>query len=56
MQLEKLDSEIHRLEVQEEISICEFEAAGMDMDRRSDASPEIVLECVFDDGEPREAA
>ena len=55
-QLEKLDAEILKLGVEEEVAICAFEESGLDMDRRGDADPSIVLECEFDDSEPREAA
>lgn len=54
--LAKLDREIRKLEVEEELSICAFEDSGLSLHRRADASPEIVLGVSFEDDEPREAA
>ena len=54
--LARLDREIRKLEVEEELAICEFENSGLSLHRRADASPEIVLEVSFEDDEPREAA
>ena len=42
-QLEKMDAELFKLEVEEESVISEFEAVGLDVHRRGDASPAIIL-------------
>lgn len=40
---ERLDREIHALAVKEETMVRELEAAGLSVQRRADANPEIVL-------------
>lgn len=42
--LKKIESELARLEREEEQLICELEAAGEEVIRRADADPAIVLE------------
>ncbi len=52
--LEKLDRQIRGLELEEEALFCKLEAGGVDVHRRADVSPEIVLEVEY--GEPDKAA
>ena len=49
-----LDSEIHELEIQEEALVSEAEEVGLEIDRRVDADPRIVLE-IHDDAEAQES-
>ena len=42
--IQRLDRQIRSLEIEEETLLCALEIQGVDVHRRADASPEVVLE------------